>query len=139
MGEVNVDRRDEILNDSKRVLTDMYGRIDNMSREELMLLIIVLGQYLYALVSVNCVRNNNSYTVYPIDVAKNLGKVWGKYAEGLIVLRNNLCHHYGNSFTETKSVEVYANILKLKEFLKFLNLGKSDGLDNALNNLSNLK
>ena len=38
MGEVNVDRRDEILSDSKRALMDMYRRIDNMSREELMLL-----------------------------------------------------------------------------------------------------
>ena len=139
MGEINIKDRDAILNNSRRELVEMCSSIQNMCERQVALLIIILAQYLYALSCVECKVVDGKYRVFAKDVSKFIKEPWSMYAKEIVLLRNNLCHNYGDGDTMHKLREIYSDLNTLLEFTIYLGLREAVNLSSALDNLANFK
>ena len=121
MGLIYAGRTGEILESCKPKLKSYKKKLDDypvLPEGDIIFLLILISQYLYAKYYSFGTPNGNGYDVYPNTIyqaLKNTGL--GSFAKHVIELRNSVCHEYGTDRTNAELLELLYNINKLRDLV----------------------
>jgi hypothetical protein len=124
MGLVRVGRTGEILELCKPKIKEYKKKLDIhpiLPEGDIIFLLILLSQYLYAKYYKYGTPNGDDYDVYPNTIYKALKDTGlGSFAKNVIELRNSVCHEYGTDKTTAELLQLVDNINKLKDLVDFV-------------------
>lgn len=134
MGKISKDERCQILNNCSVKLKTYLNKLSMLSEDSLIVLIIILGQYLFARYSIYGKFDGITYTVYTNTITDNLcDDRFINMASAIIRLRNLIAHNYGSDSMVLDMSKIKDNIEDLNEFLKYLLEDSSDIASGFLN------
>lgn len=134
MGKISKDEREQILLNCSAKLKTYIDKIKTLNEDSLMILIILLGQYLFARYSIYGKFDGVNYTVYVSDVTDNISS--NKFTDLILLvvkLRNLIAHNYGSNTMMVNIGLVRSEQELLNEFLKYLLEDSSDIASGFLN------
>lgn len=121
MGKVRDTERGPILYYSAIKLKTYIDNLSNIADDSLLILMVLLGEYLFARYCVNGSYGNGFYLVYPSTVKESMrGTKYAGISEYVITLRNIIAHNYGSEYMNIRLKLIRNNQNILNNFLKFL-------------------
>lgn len=138
MGIINKDNVSSILLNCSNWLRKYINNLNNLTESEYCMIIVVLGQYLYAKYCTSGILKGDSYYIYPNDIERALlNTKFSKYSKSIIILRNYICHDFNSEDMIINMQGLLSNLDKLNDFLAFLfnDKSKTSVLDMMLNTI----
>lgn len=124
MGLVRVNRTGEILESCKPKIKEYKKKLDKhplLPEGDIIFLLILLSQYLYAKYYKYGTPNGADYDVYPNTIYNALKDTGlGSFAKNIVELRNSVCHEYGTDRTTAELLQLVDNINKLRDLVDFI-------------------
>lgn len=127
MGKVSKEEREQILLNCSTKLKTYINKLHDISEDSLFILIILLGQYLFARYSIFGKFDGVNYTVYTKHITDNLCiDEYRNLTTIIIRLRNLIAHNYGSNSMALDMNSIRGNLDTLNDFLEFLLCSEQD-------------